>query len=71
VAYAIVAAPALIATLVRVQYRKARVGHVSWAERFVTLIVSASIVFGILVLLCVACVAALFVYCMIDPPSFH
>ncbi|MGE0757804.1 MAG: hypothetical protein AB7F89_09885 [Pirellulaceae bacterium] len=71
VVYALVAAPALLATVIRVQIRKSKVGHVSWAERFVTLLVSASVVVAILVMLVVASVVALFIYCLIDPPSFH
>ena len=72
IVYALFAAPAIIATVVRVQYRKQKIGHVSWAERFVTLIVSASIVFAVLALLAVAAVGALVVYCMVSgPQSFH
>jgi hypothetical protein len=72
IVYAIVAAPAVIATLVRVQYRKRQVGQVSWAEWFVTLVVSASIVIAVLVLLVVASIAALILYCFAaGPPSFH
>jgi len=62
----IVVVPALIATLVRIQARKGRVGYVSWGEKLATFLISASITVGILGLLGIACIIALIVFCFYE-----
>jgi hypothetical protein len=62
---AIVVAPALVATAVRIQHQKVRRGYVGWGERLATFLVSASLVFALLSLLGVALVIAMIVFCFV------
>jgi hypothetical protein len=73
IVFAIVASPALIATVVRTRFRQATTGTVSWAERFATLIVSGALTIGILSMLGVACFVAFLAYCIVtnSGPNFH
>ncbi|MEQ8789898.1 MAG: hypothetical protein RIC55_26625 [Pirellulaceae bacterium] len=59
----IVVVPALVATLVRIQARKGRVGHVGWGEKLATFVISASITVGLLGMLGVAAIVALVAFC--------
>lgn len=62
--YAIVVSPALLATLIRTQLKRASHGRVSWAEKFATLMISGALTVSIVTVLCVAACVALFVYCL-------
>jgi hypothetical protein len=59
----VVVVPALVATVVRIQQQQYRHGYVSWGERLATFVVSASLVVGVLMLLCVAAVVAFIIFC--------
>ena len=63
VVYVVLVIPPLVGAVVRVKRREAQLGSVSWAEKFVTLVVSGSIMIGVLGLVAAALGVALFVMC--------
>jgi hypothetical protein len=62
----VILVPALVGTLIRVKQQQARHGHVSWAEKLLTFILSVSMVIGGLALLVVAAFVAFFLYCIAE-----
>jgi hypothetical protein len=68
--FALIVIPALLATTVRVGRRRMQGKQVSWSEALLTVVISGAIVHGVLGLVAVAAVAALFIMCLISPPNF-
>jgi hypothetical protein len=64
IGFAVLALPALVATLVRGAVRRSRGQPVTWAQRLATFAVALSITLGVLSLLVVAAVVALFIACL-------
>lgn len=62
--YAAVAAVPLTACAVRLQNKKCREGSLRWSERFVTLMLSAVVSYGIFILLILAVNLVAFALCM-------
>jgi hypothetical protein len=65
VAYVVVVLPPLIATRLRLRRRKAQQGRVTWAERFVTLVLSGLIMLTVLGAIAAAVVIALLAWCFV------
>lgn len=71
VIYVILILPPLTVTWLR-SVRKTRSGAgISWAERFITFLISSIVMFGILVMLGIAAIICLILICIANPPSFH
>ena len=62
--YAIIVSPALLATLVRSIQKQATHGHVTWGERFATLIISGALTLSLLPVLCLSACPALLISCL-------
>jgi hypothetical protein len=69
--FALIAIPALLATTVRVGRRRMQGKQVSWMEAVLTLVISGAIVHGVLVLIVLAILVALFIMCLNSPPFGH
>jgi hypothetical protein len=69
--YGIAVAPALIATIVRTMRKKERGEQVTWATRFVTLILSLAVTGVVVYGLIIAAIIATIVACFANPRGFH
>ena len=66
IAFFVVVAIPLIATVVRVQSQEAKRGSLSFTEKFLTFVVTASMTAGLIVIVVGAAFVAFFVYCMVE-----
>ena len=68
--FAVIVIPALIATTVRVGRRRMQGKQVSWWEALLTVVISGAIVHGMLGVVAIAALAAVFIMCLVSPPRF-
>lgn len=64
IVYALLVTPPLLGALFRIR-RRAKQGHVSWGEKFATLLMSGAIMIGILGVLWIAALGALVAFCFV------
>lgn len=64
IGYLILVIPPVIATVVRLQHKKARYGFVTWSDRFVALVASAAVTLVVVIGLTAAAFICFFLYCL-------